>query len=94
MIKSNNEKWVAWIPDNEDVGVFVCGIVLLLQEMELRRDHREKARCRRGRLLTRTRRNCTYWHPQDRDRCDPVYTTTLHDANRHGKMPSRGEEAP
>jgi len=36
MVKWSDETWVVWLPDNEDVGVFVGGIVLLVQEVEFR----------------------------------------------------------
>ena len=42
VVRQNDEEWVVWLPDNEDVGVFVGGIVFLPLEVEVGSNHREK----------------------------------------------------
>ena len=39
LVKRSDDKLVAILLDNEDVGVFVCGMVFSLQEVEFRREH-------------------------------------------------------
>ena len=36
---------MVWLPDKEDVGVFVGDIAFSLLEVEFRGDHRENAHC-------------------------------------------------
>ena len=38
--RSANDRSVVSLPDNEDVGVFVCGIVFSLQEVEFKGEYR------------------------------------------------------
>jgi hypothetical protein len=39
-VKRRGEEWVVWLPDNEDVSVFVGVIAFSLLEVKFRRKHR------------------------------------------------------